>query len=114
MTIEQLKADVETAKAALAQAEKALAEFETDPEQNVFASLEDAEHVLMVRMHEWAHDDCEGSHNCGSDKYEQEFIVDGVHYLATLECEYNRHDKTYYYLEEATFSYKEIDATPAN
>lgn len=113
MTIEQLKADVETAKAALAQAEKALANFETAPEQNVFPSLDEAEGVLEERMRNWAFEDCQGAYNCGSDEYEQEFIVDGVHYLATLECEYNRHDKTYYYLDGATFSYKQIDAAQA-
>lgn len=42
------------------------------------------------------------------ETYEQEFIVSGVRYLGTLECEYNRHDKTYYYVEDAKFSYKEL------
>lgn len=109
MTIEQLKQNVETAKASLAEAEQALAAFESAPEQNVFASLDEAEGVLQERMEGFAFEDCQGAHNRGEDQYEQEFIVAGVHYLATLDCEYNRHDKTYYYLEESEFSYKKLE-----
>lgn len=110
MTIEQLKQNVETAKAQLIEAEQALAEFEAAPEQNVFASLDEAEGVLEDRMRGFAFDDCQGAHNVGQDEYEQEFIVDGERYLATLECEYNRHDKMYYYLDGADFSVKKLDA----
>jgi len=113
MNIEQLKQNVETAKASLAAAEQALTAFESAPEQNVFPSLEEAEGVLEERMQGFAFDDCQGAYNRGQDEYEQEFIVDGVHYLATLKCEYNRHDKTYYYLEESDFSYKKLDIDQA-
>lgn len=99
----------------IAEAKKALNDavaerqsFIDSPENNVFASMDDAEATLEDRLRSKAHDDCEGSYNCGMDSYEQEFIVDGKHYLATLDCEYNRHDKTYYYLEESSFSVKEI------
>lgn len=106
MSIEQLKQDVEAAKVALAAAEQALASFEASPDQNVFPSLDEAESVLEDRMRGWAFDDCQGAYNVGADVYEQEFIVDGLHYIAELKCEYNRHDKMYYYLDGAKFSYK--------
>lgn len=109
MTKEELKQAIEAAKQNLAAAEQALADFIASPEQNVFASLEDAKGELEERLRIQAHEDCEGSYNCGLPVYEQEFIVDGVHYLAKLECEYNRHDKTYYYVDEAHFSYEPID-----
>ena len=38
------------------------------------------------------------------DVYEQEFMVGDVVYVATLKCEYNRHDKRYYYLDGQEFS----------
>jgi len=60
-----------------------------------------------------AREDCEGAYNwaynCGLDEYTQEFIVGSTKYLGTAKFEYNRHDKTYYYIERCTFSHKEIE-----
>jgi len=66
--------------------------------------MQEAENVIENRLENMARDDCEGAGNCGAAKYMQEFIVDGSHYMATLSVEYNRHDKTYYYVEEQQFS----------
>ena len=71
-TKEELAAAVAAAKAALATAESALKAFDTSPENNVFATLEEAEGVLEDRMRDWAFRDCEGAHNCGADEYTQE------------------------------------------
>lgn len=109
MSKEELKQAIEEAKQNLAAAEQALADFIASPEQNVFASLDEATNELENRMRNQAHEDCEGSYNFGLDVYEQEFIVDGILYLAKLECEYNRHDKTYYYVDYAKFSYEPVD-----
>lgn len=98
-----LIAAIAAAQANLDIAHKALSDFETKAENNVFESLESAgnlEDVLRGR----ASEDCEGSYNCGADYYEQEFMVDGVVYVATLTVEYNRHDKTYYYVDGSEFS----------
>lgn len=103
MSLDQLKADVETAKTALAIAETAIETWKQLPENNVFASLEAAEE-LEEDLLERASTDCEGSYNCGLDVYEQKFIVDGKQYTAKLSVEYNRHDKTYYYVEESEFT----------
>ena len=109
-TKEELAAAVAAAKAALATAESALEAFDTSPENNVFATLEEAEGVLEDRLSGWAFQDCEGAHNCGADKYTQEFIVDGKHYMATATFEYNRHDKMYYYIDSSDFSVAPIEA----
>lgn len=103
MTLEQLEANVKARRDELNAAILELESFKTAPEQNVFSSLEEAEGVLEERMRGWAHEDCEGSYNCGSPEYEQEFIVDGKHYKAFIEVEYNRHDKTYYYIDSVQF-----------
>ena len=103
MTIEELKAAVKTAKEGVAVAEQALAAFEALPENNVFESLEKAESLEDV-LRGRAHEDCEGAGNCGAEEYMQEFMVDGVVYAATLTVEYNRHDKTYYYIDGSEFS----------
>lgn len=102
-TKENLQANVASAKNALAAAVLALEEFECLPENNVFASLEAAE-ALEDTLRDRARADCEGSYNLGNPSYEQEFIVDGKHHVAKIDVEYNRHDKTYYYIDSATFS----------
>lgn len=79
----------------------------TSVENNVYANLEFALAAMEKMMRNEAHEDCEGSYNCGAEKYTRDFKVDDVIYTATLKVEYNRHDKTYYYVDGATFSYKE-------
>jgi hypothetical protein len=108
MKIEELKAAVAAAQAALTAAQEALSTFEGLPENNVFATLAEVgsrlEYVLLSR----AHKDCEGSYNCGSPQYSQEFIVNGMLYVAVLDVEYNRHDRTYYYIDDSDFKIKEV------
>ena len=101
MSRQELKAAIEAAKLDVAAAQKALDDFEQLAENNVYASMRDAgilDEVLAGR----AREDCEGSYNCGSPIYEQEFMVGSVVYVATLEVEY-RHDKTYYYIDSSEF-----------
>jgi len=107
-TKEQLTQAVADAKASVAAAEKELDAFDSLAENNVFATLEEAEGVLDELLYSRAFQDCEGAHNCGQDKYTQEFMVDGVKYRATETFEYNRHDKMYYYIEEHQFKYEKI------
>lgn len=105
---EKLEQDIADAKRALQDAEAALLLWTKKAENNVFATLEDAEGEVEEMLRGRAHEDCEGSYNCGAEVYDQEFMVDGVKYVGTLKCEYNRHDKTYYYLEEADFSVEKV------
>lgn len=107
-TKEQLEQKIQDCEKALLAANIELNEFINAPENNVFATLNDAVRELKKRLREYASDACEGSHCFGEDEYEQEFIVDSVHYMATLKVEYNRHDKTYYYVDSADFSYKKL------
>jgi hypothetical protein len=104
-TREDLQANITAAEKNLNAAKEGLAAFDALPSNNVFETLAKAEGVLEDKLRGLASADCEGSYNRGADEYTQEFIVDGVHYIGTLKVEYNRHDKTYYYVEEASFSY---------
>jgi len=104
---------VNEARATLEAAENALYSFETLAENNVFSSLEEAEGKLEDELHERAFEDCQGAYNRGDDQYTQEFMVDGVKYLAVYDVEYNRHDKTYYYIDGHKFSIKKVDAEPS-
>ena len=105
-TLENLKQAVVDAQKVLADAENALALFQEQPENNVYASLEDAAELEDV-LGDLAFQDCEGAHNCGSPEYTREFMVGDKVYIATLKCEYNRHDKMYYYVDGTEFSIAE-------
>lgn len=104
-TREELTAAITSAQANLTLAQITLAAFEALAENNVFESLDKAAHKVEAMLESRAHQDCEGSHNCGADSYTQEFMVDGVKYIGTLTVEYNRHDKTYYYIDSSDFTY---------
>lgn len=97
---------IASAAIALAEAKEALAEFESLAENNVFETIEKAVSAIENKLECQAHEDCEGSYNCGDESYSQEFIVDGVKYVGTLTLEYNRHDKTYYYIDGSEFTYE--------
>lgn len=105
-TLEILTKAVVDAEKALKEAENALAEFQDRPENNVYESLEDAAELEEI-LEGLAFQDCEGSHNCGRPEYTREFMVGDKVYIATLKCEYNRHDKTYYYVDSTKFSIAE-------
>jgi hypothetical protein len=104
-TREELTAAIAVAQAKLTEAKGALAAFEAKAENNVFETIEKAAYKVEAMLESRAHQDCEGSHNCGRDEYTQEFMVAGVKYIGTLKVEYNRHDKTYYYIDGTDFSY---------
>lgn len=57
-----------------------------------------------------AHDNCEGSNRCGKSEYTQEYqLIDSdVVYEGKIKVEYDRHDKTYYYVDEVDYSFSEV------
>lgn len=100
-------AAITAAKVALHQATQALYDFDSQIENNVFKSLNEAEGALTHRFELIADDAC-GSYRYGSNAYAQEFIVDGERYEARIEFDYNRHDKRWYYIDETRYSYKKL------
>jgi hypothetical protein len=107
--VQNLKTIIADAKKSMRDAERALYDFESLPENNVYATVEDAGELEDI-LREQAAEDCEGSHNIGNDEYRREFLVDGVKYAAILSCEYDRHDKTYYYIYSSAFEIVKVDA----
>jgi len=103
-TIQALTLAIKEAKDQLTSAEQALEDFNSLAWNNTFETLEDAESVLIEKLWAKASADCEGSYNCGCDEYEQEFIVQGEHYVGTLRVEYNRLSKQYYFVEHTEFT----------
>lgn len=99
---------ISIAKEALTNAEAALRQFDAKPENNVYATLDDAAGYIEDELCSEAHADCEGSYNCGAPQYHRHFMVDGAEYIGTLTVEYNRHDKQYYYIDGATFTHRTL------
>jgi len=105
---QELEASVANAKAALETAEAALQAFNDAPENNRFDNLDEALAQVENDLRSQAYDDCQGAYNCGDDSYSKEFYVGDTLYRGTAEFEYNRHDKTYYYIDECNFTYEEV------
>jgi len=106
--IKLLKDRVGVAKIQLREAEDNLSVAEALPENNIFESIEEAEGKLYNKLRDKAHNDCEGAHNCGAREYIQLFYVNKTLYKAVATVEYNRHDKTYYYVENFDFKIEEV------
>lgn len=104
----ELESAIKAAQLSLEGAEHALDHFLSSPENNSFISLSEAEEELDERLIAKAHKACEKRGCFGLDKYTQRFTVDDEEYLATLEVEWNRHDKTYYYIDQSDFSIEKI------
>lgn len=84
--------------------------IDSDIDNNVFASHNEAELRLTCRFEEVARQDCEGSHNCGAEEYAQRYRLtdNDTTFEAIVSFEYNRHDKTYYYIDGSSYSYEAV------
>jgi hypothetical protein len=96
-------------KAELALAESAHNALFYHPKNNKFTDYQLAEATVSVMLEDLANADCEGSYNCGSPQYTQQFYVNDVLYEGVLDVEYNRHDKTYYYVEDTDFKVRKVE-----
>lgn len=68
-------------------------------EYRTYSDLTQAIGCEEASMYQEAEDDCEGSHSCGLDSYTRVCRVGDKFYRITAEFEYNRWDKTYYYVD---------------
>lgn len=94
-----LEARVKEAEKALEEAINNLGEWANLIENNVFDSIEDAEQTLEEELREDAHSQCAGAYMYGPEQYVQPFRVLDKDYVFVMDVEYNRHDKTYYYVD---------------
>ena len=104
----RLQANILDAKKAVAAARVDLALYNALAENNVYDNLEEANEWVRGQLYTMADEACEGAFNRGERAYEQEFIVDGVKYIGTLEVEYGRHDKTYYFIDANYYTFKGV------
>jgi len=104
----ELENNINIAEKAVTIARQALQEFNAKAENNIYNDLNKANCWVEGLLYKKAEDDCEGSFNCGQYQYTQEFIVDNIKYIGTLTVGYGRHDKTYYFVDEHEYSFKEV------
>ena len=64
-----------------------------------YKTLEEAEDSIAHQAKAEASESCEGSHRMGADDYTIPYKLDGRYYKMTIRITYNRHDKTYYYVD---------------
>lgn len=95
--------------AEIANLEEEIMNAESKLEYNVYKDHDEAEDYIRERHRRYANEACEGSYNYGEDEYDQEYMIEGslTVYVGTSSFEYNRHDKTYYYVDGSDYSYKE-------
>lgn len=106
--LKSLKNAVTQAQTELESAISELDAFVDGPENNRFADVDTARAELEDRFRSRAYAECEDSYNCGQPQYTQEFTTDdGKSWLFVMDVEYNRHDKTYYYVDGVSISIKE-------
>ena len=82
----------------IGQLKKELADYVADVNNNVFASLEEAEEELFNRYKDISARAC-GDGVCGKSRYTQDFTVNGVVYTVTFGVEYDRFDKRFYVVD---------------
>lgn len=100
--------EVKLAELLVVKAKNNLATFDALAENNLYETYEFAQFQMRHILYERAFEDCEGAGNCGLDEYRQEFLVDGVKYVAIMTVEYNRHNKTYYYIDGTEFRIESV------
>ena len=91
--------------------ETELWKLKSSPEYNKFDNMEVASVAIESKLEVQAEEDCEGSYNCGNPQYIQQFYVNDMLYEGVLDVEYNRHDKTYYYVENSEFTVRKVEPT---
>lgn len=70
---------------------------------NKFTDQQLAEATINSILMDLAVSDCEGSYNCGSSQYTQQFYVNDVLYEGVLDVEYNK-----YYVERTDFKVEKV------
>lgn len=111
----QIAAEIAEHQQAIAKLEQSLIDFDSLIENNQYEDHDAAESAITDRMSGIASEACEGSYNYGDDVYTQRYQIAGNPnvFEATVTFEYNRHDKTYYYIDGTDYSYAEVETAAA-
>lgn len=73
--------------------------YDVDFTEDFTGDIKDLEDYIYEVASDWAREACEGRHNCGNESYDVRFKVGDKIYSVEVGFSYNRHDKTYYYID---------------
>jgi len=106
MTKDEISAQIKFLNAKVVDLENQIEAFDSAIEQNQYKNHKEAELKISGRYECIANEECEGSYNRGADEYMQQYQIEGEASIfeAFMKVEYNRHDKTYYYVDGFTYS----------
>jgi hypothetical protein len=109
--IDSLRYQLDDAEKSIAMLRATIQDMKNALCMHCYESHDAAEAAIYAKLESEAHNDCEGSYNCGAECYFQEYTVSGSPdiYVAKLSVEYNRHDKTYYFIEDTEYSFSKKD-----
>jgi hypothetical protein len=77
-------------------------------EYNMYSNQNEAKNRVEGLLEDLANNDCEGSYTCGLAYYSCDYSANGKNFLCVATPEYNRHDKTYYYVDSIKFDHLEV------
>lgn len=111
----ELAAKISDLKVEVALAEAEMYAFDSALYNNQYSSHDHARTEIENRYEGIADQDCEGAHNCGQSEYKQLYqISDNPNtFEATVSFEYNRHDKTYYYIDGQSYGFVMLELAAA-
>jgi hypothetical protein len=109
--IDFLRYQIDTSEKSIAALKATIQDMKKDLCMHCYESHDTAEAAIHAKLDEEAHNDCEGSYNCGAECYFQEYTISGSPdiYVAKLSVEYNRHNRTYYFVEGTEYSFSKKD-----
>ena len=107
MSKQQLQTEIKYHQDIISTLENEIEKFDSLLDNNQFYDHKEAEYAIRGRFSEIANEECEGSYNCGDDEYHQQYQIRGNDqiFTATVTFDYNRHDKTYYYVDGTSYSF---------
>lgn len=115
MNREQIAAEIYAHQKSIEVLEQSLMDIDSSMENNQYTDQKNAEYSITKRFEGIAQKQCEGAYNCGDEQFQQRYQITGNPnvFEATVKFEYNRHDKTYDYIEGTTYSYVELQPATA-
>lgn len=110
MDKKQIAAEIYAHQQAIGILEQSLDDFDSLIENNQYSDHKNAEYSITGRFSYIASEQCEGSHNYGEEMFKQQYQIAGNSntFEASVQFEYSRHDKTYYYIDETNYSYVQV------
>jgi hypothetical protein len=109
MSKQKIQNNICTDSSALADCTTYDVDFEKNPKNNVYDTLEIASALIGDQLYSIAGAACSGAHGCGQDEYSKQFYVGSTLYEGISKFKYNQ--TTYYYIVAHEFTVNLVPVT---